>query len=69
MIRTAIGNQLNAHLETLQELEKQRALYDNNKMDIGYDNLTHSIMHYEGRIKEARSILRIVDDLRGVPWK
>ena len=69
MIRKAISNQLKAHLETTEELEKRRAKEYGHQVVLsldekaGYENLTRSIMHYEGRAKEARSILRMIDDL------
>ncbi|NOQ49753.1 MAG: hypothetical protein GQ553_03715 [Nitrosomonadaceae bacterium] len=64
-----ISNQLKAHLETIEGLEKRRAkeyghqVVLNTDEAAGYSNLTRSIMHYEGRTKEARSILRIIGDV------
>lgn len=67
MLRKAIKNQLDHHLQTIQDLEKRRAKeYPGclaQDAPAGYQNLTMSIIHYEGRAKEARSILRMIDDL------
>jgi hypothetical protein len=69
VLRKAIGNQLMAHLQTTEDLEKRRAKEYGHQIVLsvdekaGYENLTRSIMHYEGRAKEARSILRMIDDL------
>ena len=69
MLRKAISNQLKTHLETTEELEKKRAKEYGHQVVLtlderaGYENRTRSIVHYEGRVKEARSILRMIDDL------
>ncbi len=69
MLRQAIGNQLKFILETTEALEKERAMMYGHQVVLtlderaGYENLTRSIMHYEGRAKEARSILRMIDDV------
>lgn len=70
-LRKAISNQLEHHLQTTEDLEKRRAREYGHQTTLntdeasGYANITRSIMHYEGRAKEARSILRIIDDLEG----
>lgn len=69
MLRKAIGNQLEHLLQTTEDLEKKRAKDYGWQVILsldekaGYNNVTNSIMHYEGRAKEARSILRMIDDL------
>lgn len=69
MLRKAIANQIEAHGETLEALFAERAEKYGYQVTLtvdekaGYENLTRSIMHYEGRVKEARSILRMIDDL------
>ena len=69
MLRKAISNQLEHILQTTDDLEKKRAKDYGHQVALtldekaGYNNVTNSIMHYEGRAKEARSILRMIDDL------
>ncbi len=74
MLRKAISNQLKFILETTEALEQQKEKQYGHKMDhaqvvmsvdeaAGLENLNRSIIHWEGRAKEARSILRIIDDL------
>ena len=69
MLRKAISNQLEHILQTTGDLEEQRTKEYGYQIILtwderaGYENLTRSIMHYEGRAKEARSILRMIDDL------
>ncbi len=69
MLRKAISNQLEAHLKTVEVVEGNRAKDYGWQVILslderaGYENLTRTIMHYEGRAKEARSILRMIDDL------
>jgi len=69
MIRKAISNQLEHLLQTMSDLEDTRTKEYGYQIILslderaGYENLTRSIAHYEGRVKEARSILRMVDDL------
>lgn len=69
MLRKAIADQLEHHYQTIEDLEKRRAKEYGHQVVLsvdekaGYENLTRSIMHYEGRVEEARSILRMIDDL------
>ncbi len=74
MLRQAIGNQLKFILQMTEDLENERTKKYAHKMDhaqvvmsldekAAYENITRSIMHYEGRAKEARSILRMIDDV------
>lgn len=69
MLSEMISNQLEAHDKTIHELEKRRKKEYGWQLGLslderaGYNNLTNSIMHYEGRAKEARSILRIIGDV------
>lgn len=69
MLRKAISNQLEHILQTTEDLEQVRAKDYGHQVVLsvdekaGYENMTRSIMHYEGRAKEARSILRMIDDL------
>lgn len=68
MIRKAISNQLGHHLQTTEDLEKRKVKeYSHHPLSLNEkasrENLNRSIMHYEGRAKEARSILRMIDDL------
>lgn len=69
MLRKVVSNQLKAHLYTTESLEKERAKDYGHQVVLsidekaGYENMTRTIMHYEGRTKEARSILRMIDDL------
>ena len=69
MLRKAISNQLESHLKSIEAIEEKRAVEYGHQVVLnsdeaaGYANLTKNIMHYEGRVKEARSILRIIDDL------
>lgn len=69
MLRKAISNQLKFILKTTEELEQQRAKEYGHQVALndderaGYNNLTNIVMHWEGRAKEARSILRMIDDL------
>jgi len=69
MLSEMISNQLEHHLQTVEDLEKRRAkeyghqVVLNTDEAAGYANITRSIMHYEGRAKEARSILRIIGDV------
>jgi hypothetical protein len=61
MLRKAIANQIKAHGETIEELEEMKR--NGTLRTMGKTNVINSIMHYEGRAKEARSILRMIDDL------
>jgi hypothetical protein len=74
MLRKAINNQLHVHLEMIHDLEELRTKKYGHLLEhaqvvmstdeaAGYENYNRTIMHYEGRIKEARSILRIIDDV------
>lgn len=74
MLRQAISNQLKFILQMTEDLEQERTKKYAHKMDhaqvvmsldekAAYENLTRSIMHYEGRAKEARSILRMIDNV------
>ena len=74
MLRKAISNQLEHILQTTENLEQERTKKYAHKMDhaqvvmsldekAAYENMTRSIMHYEGRAKEAESILRMIDNL------
>ncbi len=69
MLRQAISNQLKFILKTTEALEETRAKDYGHQVVLslderaGYDNMTRSIMHWEGRAKEARSILRMIDDV------
>jgi hypothetical protein len=69
VLRKAISNQLEFILKTCEGLEGTRAKDYGHQVALtlderaGYENLTQSLMHWEGRAKEARSILRMMDDL------
>jgi hypothetical protein len=69
MLRQAISNQLGHLLQTIEDLEATRAKDYGYQVALtlderaGYDNIAKSIMHWEGRAKEARSILRMIDDV------
>ena len=69
MLRKAISNQLKFILQTQEDIEKRRAKEYGHQVVLsldekaGYENLSRSITHWEGRAKEARSILRMIDDV------
>lgn len=74
MLRKAISNQLKFILQMTEDLEKERTKKYSHLLGhaqvvmsldekAAYENMTRSIMHYEGRAKEARSILRMIDDV------
>jgi hypothetical protein len=75
MLRNALVVQIESCLKQIQELEECRAKFYKDEMEhipemmrpykvnAGYENLNRSIIHYEGRVEEAREILQIIDDL------
>ncbi len=58
-MREKLRKKLNFRLRKIERLEEERKLWTPGSG--GYDNLTHSIMHNEGRVEQIREVFKLLD--------